>query len=469
MTTLIPQFDLKNGGTTPTGAVNRAINQKLAEIVSVKDFGATGNGTTDDTAAIQAALDSSYGGLFFPEGTYKVTKASGGAWCLNMTSNKSLYADKQRNTIIRADLSGGDTTTNILNIAITSNGGYTDVRDLRIENLLMICNGGGLHCINASYNASYLPILNAVIQGCNLSGYGTYGRSIVISTGAFWTIQENTLGTGIAFTGTTTADGNKIINNNIFGTNVGIYFDVIFGSYSHIISQNVITSQNGAIYIGNGSQVKILNNQIEQQGVNAGINGTAIKAHIWVDGYTYSCNDLDILGNNFGGGANLDDILYFSNSQRAYIDYNTFSAATNVADIIFTSASSLHNVGTLNRATGRSNSAYPLVVGNTGTSIGGVPYNPTYSNSWTGGQIVKQENNLVTIITPFTSGTYTTGTQICVIPDGFRPPNDTIVVCGDGVGAASLKIVASTGVMTVVSAASNVAVGVGGQWLTQTK
>ena len=76
MTTLIPKIDFKNGGATPTGAINRTINQKAQEIVSVKDFGALGNGAADDTTAIQNAINymTSVGGqLFFPKGYYVVS------------------------------------------------------------------------------------------------------------------------------------------------------------------------------------------------------------------------------------------------------------------------------------------------------------------------------------------------------------------------------------------------------------
>jgi hypothetical protein len=72
MTTLIPKFDLKDGGATPTGAINRTIYEKLSDAVSVKDFGAIGDGTTDDTVAIQAALDAK-ASIYIPDGTYKLT------------------------------------------------------------------------------------------------------------------------------------------------------------------------------------------------------------------------------------------------------------------------------------------------------------------------------------------------------------------------------------------------------------
>jgi len=74
MTTLIPKFDFKNGGSTPTGAVNRDIDSKLGDWVSVKDFGAIGDGVADDTAAIQAAINYIPNGLvYFPSGTYKIS------------------------------------------------------------------------------------------------------------------------------------------------------------------------------------------------------------------------------------------------------------------------------------------------------------------------------------------------------------------------------------------------------------
>ena len=70
------------GSTSTTSTINyeydssgtsRTLQNRLEDYVSVKDYGAVGNGTTDDTTAIQNALDNG-GCVYFPEGVYKITQ-----------------------------------------------------------------------------------------------------------------------------------------------------------------------------------------------------------------------------------------------------------------------------------------------------------------------------------------------------------------------------------------------------------
>jgi Pectate lyase superfamily protein len=75
---------------TATGApTRRTMPDRLAEIINVKDYGAVGDGATDDTHAIQAAFDEAFGSwssphghsttlnkpVFFPAGGYLVRSA----------------------------------------------------------------------------------------------------------------------------------------------------------------------------------------------------------------------------------------------------------------------------------------------------------------------------------------------------------------------------------------------------------
>ena len=70
------------GYVPASGPPGRTVQAKLRDVVSVKDFGAVGDGTTDDTTALQAAIAycesaTQYGGraLYIPGGRYLITGA----------------------------------------------------------------------------------------------------------------------------------------------------------------------------------------------------------------------------------------------------------------------------------------------------------------------------------------------------------------------------------------------------------
>ena len=88
---------------TGTGATTRTVDAKLKDTVSVKDFGAVGDGVTDDTAAINASLTAS-NVIYFPTGIY-LTSGN------HNIKNKTLNGVSQELSIIK--LSGTNTNTSL--------------------------------------------------------------------------------------------------------------------------------------------------------------------------------------------------------------------------------------------------------------------------------------------------------------------------------------------------------------------
>lgn len=114
-----------------TGAVATNVQAKLRQVISVKDFGAVGDGVTDDAAAIQLGLNwlltsTSSAELTFPPGDYKITAP--------------LYYVVTSNSVLMKKISGHGarlvgaltTATPMLSIAIT--GAY-NLRNFVLEGL----------------------------------------------------------------------------------------------------------------------------------------------------------------------------------------------------------------------------------------------------------------------------------------------------------------------------------------------
>ncbi|MGQ9366634.1 glycosyl hydrolase family 28-related protein [Azospirillum sp. ST 5-10] len=100
-----------------SGAVARPIREKLGDTVSVRDFGAVGDGTVDDTLALQAALGAARA-VHVPPGTYRVTNT------LTVGHGQTL-AGAGQSAVLRAAGGGFD--------LIHLPDGYATLRDLRLE------------------------------------------------------------------------------------------------------------------------------------------------------------------------------------------------------------------------------------------------------------------------------------------------------------------------------------------------
>jgi hypothetical protein len=126
--------DAANISYTPqgAGATSTSVASKLREFVSVKDFGAVGDGVTDDTAAIQAAIDycvTNAKVLFLPKSTYLVTA---NLTHPDMTTGRFLHVEGEgKQTIINAS----NAVTKVFDFGRTAGNAlyYATIRNLTIR------------------------------------------------------------------------------------------------------------------------------------------------------------------------------------------------------------------------------------------------------------------------------------------------------------------------------------------------
>ena len=190
------EYDLSNRVVKPTGASTaRALKDHLSDVANVKNFGAKGDGVTDDAPAFQAAFAAAKT-VYAPKGQYllKSTVSLGNGQTLIGAGAETIFIVPAagfvgERVITNADISGGNTDITLADFALRvtsdlpvsgTNPGL--VRLQRVDGLTVrgIYSDSGSHSLLTFVDLAS-GIRNAVISGNRIKNGSTVG-----SGGALW-------------------------------------------------------------------------------------------------------------------------------------------------------------------------------------------------------------------------------------------------------------------------------------------
>jgi Pectate lyase superfamily protein len=313
--------------------------------INVKDtpFGATGNGTTDDTAAIAAAIAATPvgGTLFFPTGNYLVS-GSGSAFftITNLIHVEGAGSGVQGGGGTTFLLAAGTPTTrdlfHIVGVTDTTIRGYS----FKNFNVGTVSGSGGRHVFHfdttAGTTTNFAEVLidsvtmpTAVSAGGN-SVFLNNGIGTNTNGGTFnFTIQNCFIGGGLKFLNA--GDTLRVLNNVITGPNTGVICQQIAGAGQLIVSGNNITSSAGAIRVDQGISPVIVFNEVESGGTTEANN-----ALVDITGDVASISSPKIINNQIQGISGTPTLIRIARAAGAFIDGNRLATASAYAHIVNT-------------------------------------------------------------------------------------------------------------------------------------
>jgi hypothetical protein len=300
-------FKQSNSSGFLTGAVARTVNGKLQEFVSVKDFGAVGDGVTDDHAAFQAAVDAS-DQVYIPAGTYALSLN------VELRDNSYIFGDGMGASILVKTAPSAaplgfitantdSSTVQFSNITLRDFEMRDSVASLGFSEFLYLVNfsgvnnaliervkfygfrGDGLY-IGQWTNAAFTRLnTNITVRDCVFDGVNKDNRQgISVITG------ENILITGCDFRNITRSNMPGAIDfepNGVSGTEVIRNCRVIGNSFKNIggnvgavtfaIPSNVVAANNFVVsnnsFLDTNRMVNVIHTRVTTQSQNVVISG----------------------------------------------------------------------------------------------------------------------------------------------------------------------------------------------------
>ena len=313
-----------------TGSEPTNVEARLAQTISVKDFGAVGDGSTNDAAAIQLAVTAAdYGQtIYFPKGSYKVNSAIN-VPATNSTLSGVNFVGEGPSTRIIAGASG-------LNCIFNITGTNAKFTNLTIDaNSTDVANGFFV-------NIGNVADIGSTIQECNIIGFPVgisgSGQNHYIENNFFLNNTRH-----IKFVD----DGrnSSISGNYMLGGAIGIEFEKTGQQVegTRIINNTILaTAGNGAgIVLKAGLEIAILANIIDQTGVNSVgilINPTGGD----------SVSSIKITDNWIAAGQGSYGVFANGNNSNLYFNTNTFVSNNGLISLSAISLTDTNTYGIVN-------------------------------------------------------------------------------------------------------------------------
>jgi len=253
--------------------------------INVKDFGAVGDGVTDDWAAINSAITAGAGGItvYFPKGIYRVSRM------LAPADSCSLLGDNPFQSIIRIDPDVGYAAVlSVTSASVVQKLGF-DANAVNASQPVVyprVCfataNAQGVYFLNClAINASFsaVGIANSyfvTVRDCFISNCGGYGIEIFRST-------------------KTIIAGNYIAGSVLAGI-------AVINSLQSVISSNQVVAcgpTQFGIILNDSDNSTCTGNVVQQCGIGVGVAVSAIRTAQTSFGNNIAGNS--IIRNYYGG------------------------------------------------------------------------------------------------------------------------------------------------------------------------